>query len=86
MYLAGIDDGFKLQGRQQPCPDSVLWDGECVGDVWGRDTGESAGLYYNVRMRNSYSSYMDKEKDQVFIETANKKTRKLYLAHVTIQQ
>lgn len=55
MYLASIDDGFELQGREQASPNSVIWDGECVGDVWGRDTGESAGLYHNVWMRNSYS-------------------------------
>jgi len=54
VYLAGVDDGLQLQSGQQATFDSGLGDGQRVGDVRRRDTGERVGLHHDVRMRDSY--------------------------------
>lgn len=36
-YLAGIDDGLQLQGREQAVCYGGSWDGQGVGDIWRRN-------------------------------------------------
>lgn len=56
-YLAGIDDGLELQGREHTALYDDLGNRERVGDVRWRDTGKSVGLHYTVRVRASYSGW-----------------------------
>lgn len=56
-YLACIDDGLQLQGRQHATVYDGLRNGKSIADVRWRDTGKSAGLHYTVRMRVSYSGW-----------------------------
>lgn len=50
-YLASIDNGFELQGREQAAVYDGLGNGEIsVGDVRWWDAGKGVGLHYTIRM------------------------------------
>ncbi len=38
-YLAGVDNGLQLQGRELAAVYGGLWDGQGVGDIWRRYAG-----------------------------------------------